>query len=155
MRGIDGDAMFEVFLATLAKTNGDARLAVMEVANAARADLLDVQNKRDERERRLKRGDDLIAQVAREVDVPTARLRGRVRGGIFEQWRRVVSIALRKIGCSYPEIGLLLGGRHHTSVMAMVSSASDHEMAHAEALLRREADARVPAKRADEGKVAA
>lgn len=53
--------------------------------------------------------------------------------------RRVLILMLRRRGLSYPEIGVYLGGRHHTTIMYAEQTATDEDHALARRLERRRA----------------
>jgi chromosomal replication initiation ATPase DnaA len=48
-------------------------------------------------------------------------VRGPRRDKAAVRVRRKVARVLRDAGCSFPEIGRILGGRHHTSVMNLLN----------------------------------
>ena len=65
---------------------------------------------------------EIVASLSREMGVDPAKVRSHRRWRSLCTARRVIARMLREIGRSYPEIGRALGGRHHTTVMAMLGA---------------------------------
>jgi hypothetical protein len=61
-----------------------------------------------------------LAELAREYGMKVSALKGPRTGKALSKIRFEAYALLRGMGASYPQIGRLLGGRHHTTVMAGV-----------------------------------
>jgi chromosomal replication initiation ATPase DnaA len=64
-----------------------------------------------------------MAQIAEASGYTLIDICGRGQQGELPRVRRVVARYLRARGCSYSEIGKLLGGRDHTTVMVLVKGS--------------------------------
>lgn len=70
----------------------------------------------------------IVSNCCIEYGITEAQLTGVRR---FKKWvavRRIVAKELRKVGCSYPEIGGYLGGRDHTSIRWLLGCYSDAQI---------------------------
>jgi hypothetical protein len=65
-------------------------------------------------------GRELVTSVARDFDISHGELIGDCRANEFVDARSVVSRVLHDRGWSYPQIGRLLGGRDHSTVINLV-----------------------------------
>lgn len=59
----------------------------------------------------------VLDRVTTATGVPLHLLRSRQRHPALTEARALAVRELRAAGYSYPEIGRILGGRHHTSIM--------------------------------------
>lgn len=64
----------------------------------------------------------VLDAVTSRTGVPLQLLRGRQRHPSLTAARAVAVRELRAAGYSYPKIGRILGGRHHTTVMWLARS---------------------------------
>jgi len=62
----------------------------------------------------------LFLMVCKENGVHPSVLRGSCRRRTLVKVRRKAARVLRDAGCSLPEIGRILGGRNHTTVMNLL-----------------------------------
>lgn len=62
----------------------------------------------------------LLRDVCAKNDVHPSLVRSSRRDAELVAVRREIARVLRDAGCSLPEIGRMLGGRHHTTVMALL-----------------------------------
>lgn len=65
----------------------------------------------------------VLDAVSRRTGVPLRLLRGRQRHPALRVARALAVRDLRAAGYSYPKIGRILGGRHHTTVMWLARRA--------------------------------
>lgn len=71
--------------------------------------------------RRVREVDRILRIVAKFYDMPTKDIKGKLRTREIVRVREVVAYLCRTLtNYSYPDVGRLLGGRHHTSVITQV-----------------------------------
>lgn len=68
-----------------------------------------------------KTGNELLRSVGLDLSVPVTELRGDGRSDYLVEARAIVARILRDRGMSYPQIGRMLGGRDHSTVMHMIN----------------------------------
>lgn len=90
---------------------------------------LAVGSDQDQRAKPEPRPRDVLAAVGQALGVTIAELKGLKRWPTFDLARKAAALALRRRGCSYPEIGQCLGGRHHTTAINLVERALEIEEA--------------------------
>lgn len=73
--------------------------------------------------RRLKRALDVLDGVERATGISYQVLAGRARQRRISDARKVAVLALRCHGFSLQDIGAVLGGRHHTTILSAIRSA--------------------------------
>jgi len=62
----------------------------------------------------------IISDLEYKHGLDPGTLAGRKISKFVSQIRKLAIIQLRALGCSYPDIGLYLGKRHHTSVLKLI-----------------------------------
>jgi hypothetical protein len=72
---------------------------------------------------------EVLVAVGRALKITVAEIKGLKRWPAFDLARKAAALALRRRGNSYPEIGRVLGGRHHTTVINLVDRALEIEAA--------------------------
>jgi len=65
---------------------------------------------------------EILCQVAQETSVRVKDMKSPKRWAALTNARRLAALRLRAIGLSYPDIGRLLGGKHHTTVLYWIKS---------------------------------
>ena len=64
-------------------------------------------------------GKSVLGDVAVATGLRMCDILGKSQEPRFVQARKIAVVELRKLGYSYPRIGRILGGRHHTTVMRL------------------------------------
>lgn len=88
---------------------------------------LTIGSDQDQRAKPEPRPREVLTAVGQALGVTVAELKGLKRWPAFDLARKAAALALRRRGCSYPEIGQCLGGRHHTTAINLVERALEIE----------------------------
>jgi chromosomal replication initiation ATPase DnaA len=67
----------------------------------------------------------VLSEISRRSGVPQAVILGRSRSQTVARARLALYRALREMKMSYPEIGRFVGGRDHSTVIAVMKYAED------------------------------
>ena len=70
---------------------------------------------------------DYIASVCKRFGITEEQLKGNSRLSVLVTARIIVSKRLRKEGLSLPSIGMILGGRNHTSIGYYLEQKRENE----------------------------
>ena len=63
---------------------------------------------------------DIVKGVAVDMGLSVKEVTGRARGAVYVEARAVIATILRKRGMSFPQIGIRLGGRDHSTIINLI-----------------------------------